>query len=330
MFLPFRSFSFRKTLVPYHDTSSAENPGLATNITDAIATFSTKPNKLNPSHPTPVEITDGFRLLVGIPVGSPSFVIDFINKQLLIIQQQSDTIHNTIFDPQTRLRLFQSCTVQKIPHLLLTDALHNLNTDTLDTNTPFTRYNGPLVSAINNIISNFIAPLLNIESLPQYSPRISQLDLKHGGLDMYDPQSRALTDLTSRNAIRGIVTHPHLPPKKLDITISELFSLDTNPDSVFLQRFHSILPNLASIACPPTIPQDQLCQYFLTTLSPKHEHVGDSGKQQHITSSTTSTKPCQLKCLIIVSTYSLAYYHLLHPTSYPIAGMSRSQISLMF
>jgi len=157
-----------------------------------------------------------------------------------------------------------SCTVQKIPHLLLTDALHNLNTNTLDINTPFTRYNGPLTSAINGIISNFLATLLNIDNLPQYSRRISQLDLKHGGLDMYDPQSRALTDLainiltTSRNAIRGIVTHPHLPPKKLDITISELFSLDTNPDSIFLQRFHSILPNLAAIACPPTIPQEQL------------------------------------------------------------------------
>jgi hypothetical protein len=66
-------------------TISCTNPSLANDITDAIATFSTKPNKLNPSHPTPVEITDGFRLLVGIPVGSPSFVIDFINKQLLII-----------------------------------------------------------------------------------------------------------------------------------------------------------------------------------------------------------------------------------------------------
>jgi len=131
---------------------------------------------------------------------------------------------------------------------------------------------------------------------------------------MYDPQSRALIDLainiqtTSRNAIYCIITHPHLLPKKLDTTISEIFSIDTNPDSIFLQQFHSILPNLAAIACPPTIPQEQLCQYFLPTLSP-----GDSRKQQHITSSTTSTKSCQQKCLI-TSTYS-------------IAGMGRSQIS---
>jgi len=309
-------------------TISSTNPGLASDITEAIATFSTKPNKLNPSQPTPVELTDGFQLL-GIPVGSPSFVIDFINEQLVVTtQQQSDTIHSTIFDPQTRLRLFQSCTVQKIPHLLLTDALHNLNTNTLDTNTPFTRYNGPLTSAINEIISNFLSTLLNLESLPEYSRRISQLDLKNGGLGMYDPQSQALADLainiqtTSCNAIRGIITHPHLPPTKFDITISELFSIDTNPASIFLQRFHNILPNLASIACPPTIPQDQLCQYFLTTLSPKQA-------RGRFKEATAHYQPNDL-----YETFSNDmpdHIHLLPSilsptTSYPIAGMSRSQI----
>jgi hypothetical protein len=263
-------------------------------------------------------LTDGFRLL-GIPVGSPSFVIDFINKQLLTIQQQSDNIRDTIFDPQTRLRLFQSCNVQKIPHLLLTDTLHNLNTTTLDTNTPFTRYNGPLTSAINDIISNFLSTLLNIGSLPQYSRRISQLALKHGGLDMYDPQSQAFTDLainiqtTSCNAICGIITHPHLPPKKLDITISALFSLDTNPDSIFLQRFHSILPNLASIACPPTIPQEQQCQYFLTTLSPKRARGRFKEATAHYQLNDLYEISFPTKCLI-TSTSSPAYYHLLHPT----------------
>ena len=136
---------------------------------------------------------------------------------------------------------------------------------------------------------------------------------------MYDPQSRsrALVDLainiqtTSRNAIHGIITHPHLPPKKLDTTISELFSIDTNPDSIFLQRFHSILPNLAAIACPPTIPQEQLCQYFLTTLSPTRARGRFKEATAHY-HSMTSTKPCQQKCLI-TSTYSLASYHQLHP-----------------
>lgn len=129
----------------------------------------------------------------------------------------------------------------------------------------FSRFNEPLTSAINNITSNYAATLLNLQTLPQHSQRIAQIDLKHGGLGMYDPQTRALKDLainiqtTSRNAIRGIITHPHLPPRTLDPTTSELFSIDTNPNSSFLQRFHSILPNLASIACPPTIPQEEQC-----------------------------------------------------------------------
>ena len=146
---------------------------------------------------------------------------------------------------------------------------------------------------------------------------------------MYNPQSSALTDLainiltTSRNAIRGIVTHPHLPPKKLNITISELFSLDTNPDSIFLQRFHSILPNLAAIACPPTIPQEQLCQYFLTTLSPKRARGRFKEATAHF----------QLNDLYeTMSTEMPDHTHLLPSilsptTSYPIAGMSRSQLS---
>ena len=135
---------------------------------------------------------------------------------------------------------------------------------------------------------------------------------------MYDPQSRALVDFalniqtTSRNAIHGINTHPHLPLTKLDITISELFSIDTNPDSTFLKRFHSILPNLASIACPPTIPQDQLCQY---TIFP---HNSITKASTRITSSTSND----------MADHTHLLPSILSPTtSYPIAGMSRLQIS---
>ena len=110
---------------------------------------------------------------------------------------------------------------------------------------------------------------------------------------------------------------------KLDITISELFSIDTNPDSTFLKRFHSILPNLASIACPPTIPQDQLCQYFLTTLSPKRARARFR----------EATAIYQLNDLYETFSKDMAdHTHLLPSilsptTSYPIAGMSRLQLS---
>jgi hypothetical protein len=36
------------------------NPTLAQDITSAISTYSTKPNKQNPSQHDPVELTDGF------------------------------------------------------------------------------------------------------------------------------------------------------------------------------------------------------------------------------------------------------------------------------
>jgi hypothetical protein len=154
--------------------------------------------------------------------------------------------------------------------------------------------------------------------------------LKLGGLG-YDPQTRALPDLainiqtTSRNAIQGIITitHPHLPPRTLDPTISELFSIDTNPNSSFLQRFHSILPSLASIACPPTIPQEEQCTYFLTTLSPRRARARFKEAAAYY----------QLNNLYeIMSTDMPDHIHLLPSilsptTSYPIIGMNRSPIA---
>jgi hypothetical protein len=58
-------------------TISSTNTSLASDITEAIATFSTKPNKLNPSQPTPpVELTMDFDYLASrldhIPLSSIS------------------------------------------------------------------------------------------------------------------------------------------------------------------------------------------------------------------------------------------------------------------
>ena len=55
----------------------------------------------------------------------------------------------------------------------------------------------------------------------------------------------------------------HLHP-----TIAALYSTTTNPHPIILKRFHHIFPNIAASSCPPTIPQTELTQYFLTTLSP--------------------------------------------------------------
>jgi hypothetical protein len=63
-----------------------------------------------------------------------------------------------------------------------------------------------------------------------------------------------LTFTTStRHATNGIHLNKHLHNVHLHHTISALYSIDTNPHSLILQRFHHILPNVAAIACPPTI-----------------------------------------------------------------------------
>jgi len=46
------------------------------------------------------------------------------------------------------------CIIQKLPHLLLTNVLYNYNTN--ETNNNFTHWDGPLASAINNIMTNFL------------------------------------------------------------------------------------------------------------------------------------------------------------------------------
>ena len=93
---------------------STTNPNLAHNITSAIITYSTKPNKQNPLQHNPVELTDIFRLLE-LPVGNKEFTTTaFLNKQLEAIQNQTKKVHKVIKDPHTRLRLFQQCTSLKL------------------------------------------------------------------------------------------------------------------------------------------------------------------------------------------------------------------------
>jgi hypothetical protein len=221
------------------------NPSLADDVTRAITLYSTKSNKHNPQNPTPVELLTGFRLL-GTPVGSPDFAISFINEKLQEIQQQTQSIHNAIHDPQTRYKIFVDCTLQKLPHLLLTDVLYHL--DIHDADQPFTNWDGPLVQATNQIISDFLSTLYNT-TLPTHSLQIAQLAATNGGLGCLDASSRAIPDFalninkTRRNAITGIRTHRDLPPRLLHHTIGELFNINTNPNSTILHRFHSLLPN---------------------------------------------------------------------------------------
>jgi hypothetical protein len=91
------------------------------------------------------------------------------------------------------------CTSRKLSHLLITEALHNLDANTIYTDEMiFTDYQGPFTTAINEVISNFIADRTSYPViLPTYALQIAQLSTSNGGLGFYNPSSRALTDLVN-------------------------------------------------------------------------------------------------------------------------------------
>ena len=83
------------------------NRRLATEVINTITRFfSTEPHPTSPSDPsTPVELLYGFRLL-GHPVGSPSFAHEFFTTCLATVESNVESIHSSIDDDQTKLRLF--------------------------------------------------------------------------------------------------------------------------------------------------------------------------------------------------------------------------------
>ena len=216
----------------------------------------------------------------------------------------------------------------KLSHLLVTDALHNLPEEAIYTDELiFTDYQGPFTTAINDVISNFIADLVNHPtSLPTYALMIAQLSISSGGLGFYNPSNRALTDLANnyivsrRNVLHGIRTHRDLPLRQLDPALGELFTLESNSSSVFLQRIHSVIPNLASHACPPTIPREGCSQYFLDVLSPTSykSRLKKVANNLHLsTLYNTFYNDNQDDIHLLPSILSPT-------TSYPLVGMNRS------
>ena len=253
-------------------TLSLTNPQLASSISTTIAQYSTKPNPTDILGPAlPVELTTGFRLL-GSPIGSAAFAQDFFDTQLTTIQDSIALMSTTITDPHTKLRLFSQCLIQKIPHLLGCDVLYHY--DPCNPPPTWTDWNGPLTSATNHIIANFISDLVGAPVLPHHALLICQMNLNAGGLGMLDPRSRAVPDFmltftaSTRHATAGIHLNKHLQNVHLHHTISALYSTNANPHSLILQRYQHILPNIAAIACPPTIPRPDLSNYFLVWCTP--------------------------------------------------------------
>jgi hypothetical protein len=199
------------------------NLTLSTAISTTIAEFSTCPHPTDKSAPAiPVELTTGFRLL-GHPVGSSTFATKFFTAQVDNIKECITSMTHSITDEQTQLHLFSQCLLQKLPHLLASDVLYNLPTD--NSNPNWEQWNGPLTSAIEDIIAEFLTTLLASPSTPSHAILISQLSLHAGSLGLLCPRTQAAPDfvitmaVAIRNAMNGFKLHKDLLPFQLHNSI---------------------------------------------------------------------------------------------------------------
>jgi len=136
-------------------------PHIATEIETALATYSVKKNPDDTF--SPVELKSGFRLL-GTPIGSPHFSKEYYDEQLATVKSALQSHTTSITDLHTRLKLFSNCTIQKLPHLLDSDIMHNLPPDF--NNECWYNWNGHLTNGINNQLYHPIVPTIN----PRYHP----------------------------------------------------------------------------------------------------------------------------------------------------------------
>jgi hypothetical protein len=201
------------------------NPSLATEIEDTINRFSIKEGPDNKS--IPVKLTQGFRLL-GTPVGSRDFANKYYHDQLTMVTEGMQSLLTQIDDQQTRLKLFSKCTIQKLPHLLASDTMHNL--DISEPAHDWYNYNGSLVSGIDTITKQFFNALLHQEEdLPTYATLIAHLSTKSGGLGIINASLRAAPDfvlttmMSKRRATQGFLINKDLRPIKLHSSITDLW-----------------------------------------------------------------------------------------------------------
>lgn len=299
------------------------NPLLAQEIQETINTYSIEKST---SGPIGIELTSGFRLL-GTPVGSPEFANAFLLESLEQAKKQYAKITTDVSDLQTRLKLFHSCTLQKLPHLLGADVMHNLP---LSFNAQlWPTWSSPFVQGINRLIEDFFCNLLGLTQLPQLSKFISHIPTSNGGLGILFPNHRAIPDfvITTTASIRrgnyGFRTSIDVEPTKVHPSITALFNTDTNHSSPCLARYHLLLPQIAQVATPDKCPPNEILTHFQTKLS---THSMRSRVKAYCANA--------LMDITYESTYNDSYEHLhllpsilVPQTSYPLISMCRSNAS---
>jgi hypothetical protein len=302
------------------DVWVAHKISLATEIEDTINRFSIKEGPDNKSIP----VEQGFRLL-GTPVGSRDFANKYYHNQLTMVTEGMQSLLTQIDNQQTRLKLFSKCTIQKQPHLLASDTMHNL--DISEPAHDWYNYNGSLVSGIDTITKQFFNALLHQEEdWPTYATLITHLSTKSRGLGILNASLRAAPDfilttmMSTRRATQGFITNKDLQPIKLHSSITDLYNTKTNKYSANLKRYHHLLPTFARLSCSDKCPNNELITRFEQHTS---LHSARSRIKQYCDRIVTGQ--------LFSTMYNNAPEHLhllpsiLSPqTSYPLIDMNRS------
>ena len=301
--------------------------GLAQDIADTIARYSNKPN--NDGSTTPIELTDGFRLL-GTPVGSSTFAQQFFTDQLHTTREEAIKLTSRITDHQTRLKLFSQCTINKLPHLLGADVMHN-HTAEFD-NEQWYNWNGHLTEGIDSITNEFMTELVGLPptyELPTYSTLISHLNINRGGLGLLNASTRAAPDfvinmMTCRKRIsQGFQLNKDITPIKPHISIMHLFDTATNEQSPCLERYNQLLPHISSICSGPKCPTNIHISHFESSIS---QHSA-RGRIKSFCGNIVSNQ-IYATMQLEAPTHTHLLPSILSPqTSYPLIGMNRSNIS---
>ena len=103
---------------------------------------------------------------------------------------------------------------------------------------------------IEELLRSFLSELLGGATINDHSLIICQLGIKQGGLGLLHSASRAVSDFVIGmnkacfSARHGFKIWRDSSPIRLHPSLTNLFDYAKNTSSVYLQRFHSLLPHI--------------------------------------------------------------------------------------
>jgi hypothetical protein len=135
------------------------------------------------------EQRNGIRLL-GQPIGSPSYVSNFIDQKIHHLETfTTNKLFFRLQDHQTQLALLKHCIVPSIQHLLATHVYHTYN---VHTSNELHQWHTETTIRIQGIIHNVFAQITQQQSLPSHALPIIHLPATLGGIGIRDPIATAV------------------------------------------------------------------------------------------------------------------------------------------